>query len=653
MQLTDHQIRSLSQFVDFLKSDDTIFLLKGAAGTGKTTLLKMFIEILDRQHCHYVLMAPTGRAALVLNDRTKCESSTIHRQIYSIDHAPVKMDDQWSFILKQNVDPTNTVYFVDEASMIADIYQDNELIRFGSGRLLYDLISYCNPSLTRRKIVFVGDNAQLPPVGQRISPAMDLQYLQHEYCLAAQETTLSEVVRQSTESGILKNAHKIRKALSAGSYTQFRIEPEADISALDLADFKATYYTSISGNPHSTVVITHSNSQALSYNLMVRELLFGVGQQEIRKGDLLMITRNNYCYDVELFNGTIVSVNHVEPQAEVGVAYVGRKRVEIRFRKITFTIKDQNISAYILEDFLLDKQGSLSSIHHKALWAYFEQRMAHLGIKPGSEEFKQQMKRDPYYNALQCKYGYASTCHKAQGGEWDNVIVSLDTFMGKYNATFFRWVYTALTRAKTKVWYMNSPSFSAIDQIKVKSIQMCPASKISYYTPAEVDWRDYRYEHILRLSHYISIHCEDNKNIPYQHRVIFTRDGEMCELSLWYNKNFYTNRTQTIKCTSKAFERICVDICKESLFVSTIPFQPKFPFQQELHNHILEIAQEVGCGITNVVQQDWSDVYYLKTNAEAAALEFYYNAKHIYTTVMPFSSLGDQDEILKNLLSKL
>ena len=267
MQLTTEQIISRTQFEKFLESNTPIFILKGAAGTGKTTLLKEFIKILKSQHRSYKLMAPTGRAALILGERTKDDAATIHRTIYSIDKDPEKVEDRWLFGTKENIDPTNTVYFVDEASMIADVYQDNEIMRFGSGRLLQDLIAYCATSTTHRKIVFVGDYAQLPPVGQSISPAMDVQYLLSEYNLTAQESVLTEVVRQTRDSGILTNAHKIRTAIDNREYNQFKISGSADITALDVVDFKSAYRSFICNDEVSnSIVISHSNSQALSYN---------------------------------------------------------------------------------------------------------------------------------------------------------------------------------------------------------------------------------------------------------------------------------------------------------------------------------------------------------------------------------------------------
>ena len=654
MQLTTEQIISRTQFEKFLESNTPIFILKGAAGTGKTTLLKEFIKILKSQHRSYKLMAPTGRAALILGERTKDDAATIHRTIYSIDKDPEKVEDRWLFGTKENIDPTNTVYFVDEASMIADVYQDNEIMRFGSGRLLQDLIAYCATSTTHRKIVFVGDYAQLPPVGQSISPAMDVQYLLSEYNLTAQESVLTEVVRQTRDSGILTNAHKIRTAIDNREYNQFKISGSADITALDVVDFKSAYRSFICNDEVSnSIVISHSNSQALSYNKIIREMLFGAEQQDVAVGDLLMITRNCYCHDVELFNGTIVRVQDVNPKVEKHIANVGKNKIELNFREVTIAAKEDSIRLLILDDFLLDKNGTLAFEQQKALWAHFEQRMAKAGIRPGTDEFKKNLRSDPYFNALQCKYGYAITCHKSQGGEWDNVIVSLDTFMGKFNETFFRWAYTAVTRAKSRLWHMSSPHFSAIDQMVIKPIQICASSKISYYTPIGENWQDRRYRSIQELSFYSGISVEENRNIQYQHRIIFMCDSESCGLSLWYNKNFYTGKVQTIKNSSIKFEQICLDICKQSLFISAFPYHPKFPFQQELHNHIFEIAHEIGVGITNIEQKDWQDVYYLKTDAEASYITFFYNAKHIYSSVFPYSSDGKQDAKLIEFLSRL
>lgn len=590
--LTQSQRRCYEAFCEFIGSAKQIFILKGAAGTGKTTLVKEFINHLDAHNRNYTLLAPTGRASLILGTKAQHNSATIHRHIYELDSSPQKIDDRWIFSLKENEHSTNHIYFVDEASMLSNVFSDNEMTRFGSGCLMSDLIEYCRVELTNRKIVFIGDYAQLPPVNQAISPALSSEYITTTFNLSVQECKLTEVVRQDAQSGILANVEAIRTAIDTQTFNRFKINDGDDVHSLDVIDIEQTYQNAIdNGQIGRTITITHSNEQALRINQRVRALLFGSDTIGIQPNDLIINTRNNYSKaGVDLFNGMIFRILAVSPNVETHYPLVGNKRETLQFRQVTIEAHCGAIDIFILEDFLTCKHGSLPIETSKALWADLEQRMRKKEITPTDKRFADAIKNDPYYNALQCKYAYAITCHKAQGGEWQNAIVNLDTFLGRHNEMFFRWAYTALTRARKQLWHISSPSFSAIDQIVFQSIQPCATSKISFFTPENRDWKEYRFANICRIARLVGINCEDNRNVAYQHRIIFRRDNDHCELSLWYNKTFYTGRIQVLKVSSQEFEADCKTICQESLNLTSYEFKPRFPFQQELHNHIINTA---------------------------------------------------------------
>lgn len=654
MILTATQQSCLETFSRFIDSTDHVFILKGAAGTGKTTLVKEFVQLLNERKRRFSLMAPTGRAALILDNKTQYDSRTIHRSIYQMDQSPIKIDEQWIFTIKENEDDTNHIYFIDEASMVADVFTDNEMMRFGSGRVMSDLVDYCNPTKTNRKIVFIGDYAQLPPVNQAFSPALSTEYISSTFGLKVQETKLTEVVRQNADSGILANADTIRKAIDSGSYNKFQIADGADVKRLDTTNLEKEYQQILEqeSNPNA-IIICHSNRQALDYNIRIRELLWGDGHKPIQPDDIIINTRNNYSKNIELYNGMTFRVLDVSPNVEVHTPYVGDTTKTLRFRRITLDTGAEPTSIYMLEDFLTDKNGSLTIDMSKALWADFEQRMRDEGIRPNDKLYGELLRKDPYYNALQCKYGYAITCHKAQGGEWSNVIVNMDTFMGKHNEMFFRWAYTALTRSRNNLWHISTPSFSAIDQMVIQEILPCSATIVNHNIPHDSDWKNSRFKSVSSIARLMGIECSENQSVVYQHRITFKQDNNICELALWYNKKFYTGKMQVIKGTSEPFNDICKSICQESLYINKYEFTPRFPFQQELHNHLIDIANEVGVNITNVTQRQWSDVYSLKTDAHTAYIEFFFNGKHFYTYAQPYSSNGANDELLQKFISTI
>ena len=651
--LTPSQQNSFEAFCEFINSQKQIFILKGAAGTGKTTLVKEFINHLDALNRSYTLMAPTGRAALILGNRTISDSSTIHRKIYELFSNPQKVEERWIFSIKENTEPTHHIYFVDEASMLSNIFSDNEMTCFGSGHLLTDLIEYCNVQHTHRKIVFIGDYAQLPPVQQNFSPALSADYIRTTFNLCVQECKLTEIVRQKTDSGILAIVEAIRAAIDTQTFNRFQIKDDSDVQALDNFAIESLYQDIINqGQMPQTAIVTHSNGQAQRINQRIRTLLWGDKSSEIQPNDLIINTRNNYSkIGVELFNGMIFRVLEVSPNVEIHQPYVGNKKETLRFREIVIETSYQAIKLFILEDFLTTNNGSLPFDTYKALWADLEQRMRKREIYPSDKAFAEAIRNDPYYNALQCKYAYAITCHKAQGGEWKNVFVNLDTFLGKHNEMFFRWAYTALTRAKAKLWHISSPSFSAIDHICFQEIKQCSPTKISFYTPSGQDWKEHRFGNICSIANLIGIDCKEILNINYQHRIVFQQQNDLCELSLWYNKTYYNGTVQVLKSSSESFTEKCKNICQESLYLTPCKFKPRFPFQQELHNHIADIANETNIRITNIDQKQWCDTYYLKTEAEAAYIEFFFNGKQIYTYAQPYSSRGKEDKLLQQFLT--
>lgn len=387
IEFTPSQQTAIESFESFLSSDDQVFMLKGAAGTGKTTLVKEFLKILNNKDLCFHLMAPTGRAAHVIGDKTKTPAFTIHRSIYLLNElkstSQNKEDEDDGglharFVLKNNEDSLNTIYIVDESSLVSDIYSENESFFFGSGHLLSDLFSY----IRNRKIVFIGDYAQLPPVGMSFSPALDKDYIENNFNCKVHEVILREVLRQSINSTILSNVSKIRDSIENNLFNEFKIEEGDDCKKAD-NDILQPYFDLSPDKPNTkSAIIAFSNKQVVFYNNSIRRHYYGENAPRLLKGDLLMIARNNYAYDEELFNGNIVLVESCDDDTDIETREVrvklGKDRIEsitLRFRKAFIKFKSGNLNVTLLDNFLDDPASSIGGLLARALIVDFNNRL--------------------------------------------------------------------------------------------------------------------------------------------------------------------------------------------------------------------------------------------------------------------------------------
>lgn len=659
MTLTPSQQAVFEQFEDFVKSDEQVFIIKGSAGTGKTTMLKTLLESLkDQWHC--VLMAPTGRAAFILGKKTDHPASTIHSQIYTIEEG-LKEDGSGKmvFSLRANdVEFTKTIYFIDEASMVSNVNSENDIYKFGSGFLLNDLMEYCGD----KKIVFVGDYAQLPPVGQNISPALSNEYLKEHFNVSCKEAYLKEVVRQIADSSILTNATSIRNAIESETYNTFYINDGEDVikseSILD------DYYKFTSGVVNEdAVVIAFSNSQVLDYNLAIRKNFFPNNNEErVLPGELLLVSRNNYSYNEELFNGTIIKVVEASPNEMVErrkVRYKSSqkdekgdtiiKELELMFRNVRIeTHSHKQLDCIILDNFLTEKNGNLSKDYHQALLTDFNNRMQ--GKIRGEEERHLAKRTDKYLNALICRYGYAITCHKAQGGEWNNVFADMSTDWGVFNSRYFRWAYTAITRSNGKLWHHASPKFTAISNLNKLSIQK--TEHIPYYVPAGENFLDWHYKRINELCEMYGIKCSENRNINYQHLFDFEKGESKCRCQIWYKKDGYGTKRNIISTNDSEFSKQMIQLIEQSLIPEDLNYQPQTDFSQKLYEFVCDITSELNIPILNIRNEQWKDTYVLRTAPYESMIGFYYDSKGKYSTITSHSTGGIDDLVLKEFLNK-
>ncbi len=445
--LTNDQETAINKIVSFIfnPNSDAIFLLKGYAGTGKSTLIGTLVKTMAQFEQKTVLLAPTGRAAKVFSLHSDESAYTIHKRIY---RQKGMSDDGASFSLMENLHK-NTLFIVDEASMISNESGENSF--FGTGRLLDDLIEYVY-SGQNCKLLFLGDTAQLPPVKQDISPAMDAYVLQ-SFGLDVLESTLTEIMRQAEESGILYNATLLRNALSEGTtrlYPQLVIKNFADverISGNDLIEEISSCYSR--DGVEETIVISRANKSVNIFNNGIRNSVL-YREEELSNGDLLMVTKNNYFWLKEeakvdfIANGEFVEVMRIRSQREM---------YGMRFCDVVLFHKNYDIEfdAIINLDSLHSERAGDAYTQSNILYNALMEEYSYLGSK---RDRYNQIKKNPYFNALQVKYGYAVTCHKAQGGEWRNVFIDLSYINPDHlGDNFYRWLYTSITRS-TKMLYL-------------------------------------------------------------------------------------------------------------------------------------------------------------------------------------------------------
>ena len=451
-KFTQDQSAALEKIADFLFSKDNhrVFLLKGYAGTGKSSLIGSLVRTMSALNQKTVLLAPTGRAAKVFSGYASQPAFTIHKKIY---RQKKFSESESSFSLSENLHK-HTLFIVDEASMISN--ESDYASVFGSGRLLDDLVEYVYSGEGCRMLL-MGDTAQLSPVKQESSPALDSAVLR-SYSLEVSENTLTEIVRQAEESGVLYNATLLRNALRKGDTMEF---PKLHVSAFkDVCTIRGQELIEEISNAYQrdgveeTVVISRSNKRVNAYNNGIRNAVL-YREDELSNGDLLMITKNNYLWvdnfeEIDfLANGEFVEVVRVRRYEEM---------YGFRFCNVLLRHRDYDIEfeAKINMDGLHTEVPGLTREQNDTLFAAVLEDYAHISQK--RERYKK-VKENPYFNALQVKYGYAVTCHKAQGGEWKNVFLDIgyvdESYLGD---NFYRWLYTSVTRSSQMLYLVNLPA---------------------------------------------------------------------------------------------------------------------------------------------------------------------------------------------------
>lgn len=455
---SEQQAEALAQIRSFLeKIGHGVFILKGYAGTGKTTLLQQLGLELRRKKKEFVMLAPTGRAATVLRAKTGIATATIHSELYrfsEIDGEPdqeegVPAVDEYGqmrlmFALRMPEEEEEKLYIVDEASMISDELSDvTSNTQFGSGHLLSDLLAVVGTN----KIIFAGDPSQLPPVGSEDSPALSAEWMeaQGKYVSAYE---LTDILRQKEGSEILQLATEVRfqtQQTEFPKWLKLPAMPGDQINLMHYPEMLEAYMQHIEDKGFDqSIAVCHSNFQCSEINKAVRHRLYGDPLILVQEGDLLMITQNNY--QVPVTNGDFVTIVSVGMRhSHIGIGFV-----QVRIR-VQLTGKEHD--CMLCEDPLYNGSPNLSQEQQRNLMIEFSMQMRMKRVKPRSAKFTLALQQDEHLNSLRANFGYAVTCHKSQGGEWDHVFFFLSR--GMYTMQYpglCRWWYTGITRARKQLY---------------------------------------------------------------------------------------------------------------------------------------------------------------------------------------------------------
>lgn len=436
------QNKILLKLVEYISTlgNRSIFLLKGYAGTGKTTLISALVKSLPSIGKRSVLLAPTGRAAKILAKYSKKKSSTLHKKIYWIR---TTKNGNTFITLKENLH-TNTIFIVDEASMIPEDAKDG----INKRSLLEDLIKYVYEGIDC-KLILIGDTAQLPPVNLDISPALDENNLDKKYQKQIIHQELKKVVRQEKNSMVLENATHLRELIEGNIKKLPKIKLNQEVVRISSGDELQEYIEKSYGNSgvENTTIICRSNKRANQYNDRIRsEILWQ--EDIISAGDILMVVRNNYFWLDEkseagfLANGDIIEVTRIKEIIE---------RYGFKFAKASIRLMDyeneNEIDTILLLDTINSESPSLNYDEYKKLYT-----QVGLDYK-GQKDINKKIKENEFFNAIQIKFGYSITCHKAQGGQWKNVFIDIGYFKKEMlDKNYLRWLYTAFTRSTENLY---------------------------------------------------------------------------------------------------------------------------------------------------------------------------------------------------------
>ena len=673
---TSEQKYTIDSFRRFLKDDDDIFILRGYAGTGKTTILKEFVNLAAASSKQISLMAPTGRAAKVLSDKTGRQALTIHRSIYKLSVIESQEGDEendsvvhYYFPLRKNEENcSDCLCIIDEASMISSRKSGGDVFSFGTETVLDDLLTYFNPA-AGGKLVFVGDPAQLPPVGDNCSKALDKDFFEQKG-LKVVQCELTEILRQDKDNCIQRNSMMIRNLLNAQQRNEFKFS-YSDNEFKEMEPFPSIekFVENYDNSLDKEIVICYSNANTHLYNDFIRRLLFPGNTSRICEGDRLLVISNNYSHPQrDIMNGEFATVLSVSEETvnQSARIYVDKtaKKVSLFFREVTLAFEDGFVLNTMIIDSLLNNDNrDLTYEEICALYVNF--KMRHPEFRPHSLEYRDAMMQDPYLNALKVKYGYAITGHKSQGGEWENVIVDYQGRSG-LNDDSLRWCYTVTTRARKKVYAINAPSIAPFDKLKINPIAVAGKYPETVCSFGELPDDGF---HAPDAPAYLKAKCLNVKNhlegsgyglksvssFPYRERYTVIDDQGL----EYVFDAMYSGSGVFKDCTSKMqgenVQEILELLNKGDEYFLNCAYSPSTDALSELYAMILSACDEEDIIITKVKEMidRYKVLYFFYLDERFCYIEFFINKNGMVTYAQPRSPLGEKDEKFNRLLSKI
>jgi hypothetical protein len=591
--------------------------------------------------------------------------------------------------------------------MLSDAKSEGEFFRFGSGHLLSDLVTFTRLTTenANTKIIFVGDPCQLPPVGDDSSKAFDSDYLKDTFGISSEETEMKEVKRQGGESGILKAAAKIRRSISSGFFNDFNLQSnDNDLLNPSWENFLESWKKA----KRTKVIIAYKNKTCLDLNLQIRKNKYGQANLPVQKGDIVILGANNHRKGV--FNGEFAVVNEVGSSRISRTIHLrGKDSVTLSWRAVELLLPDSEsdnkmVTGMLLENFLYG-DNTLRPDERQALYVDFKNR--HKGLKRDTEEFKLAIMQDDFFNCLQIKYGYAVTCHKAQGGEWDDVFVVWDhdhqkdfnaftdkqPKQSKNNPSFYRWAYTAVTRASNTLHALNPPFFNSyssmsfLDVEVVNSLNELTGTKLQaeeiildeelwkqlspfdlINLPVQLQDHFITVRHAVR-KHYVEIDGWEKKNMEVFYK--FKRESQTAALKTWINKNnVFNGKYQKLPASTNSDElyasietllknlpAVVIKRNTAETILSKIEFdqelEEQFPFTRNLFDDVTLLLKETEIIVDDIDHQQYKERYTFKRTQEVAVIDFEYKKNGFFGRVVPIQNKSNSQALIADIKTVL